>query len=284
MSFGQGGPQWGPSGTSGNGGAPDWAALAEASEARARKKRWMLIGGAVVATLAVGSAVAWGIVSANKSGNDGNKSADQLPSSADIPSAEKTKEPSFAPTSAPPPLDPNDFIDSAAKDTAPLSADTLFPGKTLTVGGTVYKKGATSSTQDCKSVGTKSVVTVLAKNDCTRVIRATYFKGGDAVTVGVAVFGTKAQAARAKSQYSDGGIVALPGSGVPAFCRTSVCRQTVNSVGRYTYFSTSGNTDGTNATKQDSALFALGDAATEYTFQQIKRRGETQASAAATAG
>ncbi|WP_425244547.1 hypothetical protein [Streptomyces citrinus] len=281
MSFGQGGPQWGPSG---NGNAPDWAALAEESEARARKKRWLLIGGAVVATLAVGSAVAWGIVSANKDSEAGNKPADQLPSTADIPSEDRTPGPSFAETSAPPPLDPNDFIDSAEKDKAPLSADTLFPGTTLTMSGRVYQKGATSRTTDCSSVAQKGLAAVLKKNDCTQVIRATYYKGGTAVTVGVAVFDTKAQAARAKEEYEDGTIVSLPGSGVPTFCRTTVCRTTARAFGRYAYFTNGGLTNGTDATKKDTALFTLGDDLQEFTFQQIYRRGQVQASAAATAG
>ncbi|WP_026245380.1 MULTISPECIES: hypothetical protein [unclassified Streptomyces] len=281
MSFGQGGPSWGPGGTSDNGNAPDWAALAEASEARARKRRWLMIGGAVVATLAVGSAVAWGIVSTNRSNDAGNKPADQLPSSADIPSEEKTDQPSFASTSAPPPLDPNDFIDSAAKDKAPLGPDTLFPGKTLTMGDRVYKKGATSSTKDCASAARKGLAGVLKKNGCTEVIRATYYKDGSAVTIGVAVFDSKAQALKAKDEYEDGTVVSLPGAGVPTFCRTTVCRTTANSWGRYTYFTNGGRTNGTDATKKDTVMFALGDDLQQFTFQQIKQRGEAQASAAA---
>ncbi len=281
MSFGQGGPQWGPGD---NGNAPDWAALAEASEARARKKRLMMIGGAVVATLAVGSVVAWGIVSANKDSEAGNKPADQLPSTADIPSAGKTPGPSFAETTPPPPLDPNDFIDSAAKDKAPLNQDTLFPGKTLTVGDRVYKKGATTRTTDCASAAQKGLSGVLKKNDCTQLIRATYYKGGSAVTIGVAVFDTKAQAMKAKEQYSDGTVVSLPGAGVPTFCRTTVCRATANAWGRYAYFTNGGLTNGKDATKKDTAMFTLGDDLQQFTFEQIKRRGETQASAAATAG
>ncbi|MFJ8821704.1 hypothetical protein ACIREE_07960 [Streptomyces sp. NPDC102467] len=282
MSYGQGGPPWG-SGDSG--GAPDWAALAEASETRARKKRWMMIGGAVVATLAVGSVVAWGIVSANSDSEAGNKPADQLPSTADIPSAGKTPGPSFAETTPPPPLNPNDFIDSAAKDKAPLSADALYPGKTITVGGHVYTKGATARTTDCASVGTKGLPGVLKKNGCTQVIRATYYKGDAAVTIGVAVFDTKAAATRAKEQYDlDGVVISLPGSGAPTFCRTTVCRQTANSVGRYAYFTNGGLTNGKDATKKDTAVYTLGNDLQEFTFQQIKRRGETQASAAALAG
>ncbi|MFE1952605.1 hypothetical protein ACFW9D_19335 [Streptomyces sp. NPDC059524] len=282
MSFGQGGAPWGPED---NGSTPDWAALAEASEARARKRRWMMIGGAVAATLAVGSLVAWGIVSANKDNEAGNKPAEQLPSTADIPSEGKTPGPSFEATTPPPPLDPNDFINSADKDRAPLNEDTLYPGKTLTMGGNVYKKGASTHTKDCSSAAQGALAGVLKKNDCTQMIRATYTKGDTAVTVGVAVFDTKAEAAKAAGQYKlRGAVVSLPGSGVPAFCRTTVCRQTSNSVGRYVYFTNGGLTNGKDATKKDTMLFTLGDDLRAFTFQQIQRRGQTQASAAATAG
>ncbi|WP_306320990.1 MULTISPECIES: hypothetical protein [unclassified Streptomyces] len=282
MSFGQGGSPWGPSNDDST---PDWASLAEASEARARKKRWMIIGGAVVATLAVGSAVAWGIVSANSKNDAANKPADQLPSTASIPSEGKSGGPSFDATTPPPPLDPNDFINSAAKDKAPLTADTLFPGKKLTFGDRVYTKGATARTTDCSSAAQKGLTSVLTGNDCKQLIRATYYKGDSAVTIGVAVFNSKAQAAKAKDQYDfDGTVVSLPGSGVPSFCRTTVCRQTANSVGRYAYFTNGGLTNGKDATKQDTTVFSLGDDLQEFTFQQIKRRGEAQASAAAQAG
>ncbi|MGY0492341.1 hypothetical protein [Streptomyces sp. WG-D5] len=282
MSFGQGGSPWGPND---GGSTPDWASLAEASEARARKKRWLIIGGAAVATLAVGSAVAWGIVSANSKNEAANKPAEQLPGTADIPSAGKSGGPSFDATTPPPPLDPNDFINSAAKDKAPLTADSLFPMKTLTIGERVYKRGATARTTNCASAAQKGLAGILSGNDCDQMIRATYYKGDSAVTIGVAVFKTKAQATKAKDQYDfDGTVVSLPGSGVPTFCRTTVCRQTANSVGRYAYFTNGGLTNGKDATKQDTTVFALGDDLQEYTFQQIKRRGEVQASAAATAG
>ncbi|MZD08308.1 hypothetical protein GTW43_24980, partial [Streptomyces sp. SID5785] len=213
------------------------------------------------------------------------KPADQLPSTADIPSEGRTPGPSFEATTPPPPLDPNDFIDSAAKDKAPLNEDTLFPGASVTTGGAVYKKGASTHTAKCSSAAQGALTGVLKNNGCTQMIRATYTKGDSAVTVGVAVFDTKAKAAKAAAEYKlKGAVVSLPGSGVPTFCRTTVCRQTSNSVGRYVYFTNGGLTNGKDATKQDKTLFTLGDDLRAYTFQQIQRRGQTQASAAATAG
>ncbi|KAF3467009.1 hypothetical protein [Streptomyces sp. Tu 3180] len=290
MSFGQGGPQqqwdpWKPNSqqpwNSGADQSPDWAALAEASEARHKRRRLLLIGGGALATVAIGTAVAVAVVSANGDDRAAGGSSSRLPGSSDIPSATGTV-PSFAPTSAPPPLDPKDFIASAKKDKAPLSPDILFPGTQLTMGETVYKKGPTADTRDCASAAKATLPKVLTDNGCTRLIRVTYTRDGVAVTVGVAVFDTEARATRAKQQADKKSIVkSLAGGGVKEFCDGAVCRSTTNSYGRYAYFTLAGFTDGKDVTTKDTAVFATGDDLQEFTFRQIRRRGEAQASAAA---
>ncbi|MFD3584943.1 hypothetical protein [Streptomyces sp. NPDC058683] len=290
MSYGQGGPQsqWDPwkpqSQQPWNGGTdqtPDWAALAEASETRNKRRRVLFIGGGVVATLAIGTAVAMAVVSANGD-NNASGTPSNLPASASLPSDSADSAPSFAPTSAPPPLDPEEFISSVKKDTAPLSAETLFPGTQLTMGETVYKKGATADTKKCATAAKGTLPNILTKNDCTRLLRVTYFKDGAAVTVGVAVFDTEAQAAKAKTEADKKGFVsALAGSGVKAFCTSGVCRTTTNSYGRYAYFTTAGFLNGKDVTTKDTKVFQTGDDLAEFTFRQIRRRGEAQASAAA---
>ncbi|GGY03364.1 hypothetical protein [Streptomyces djakartensis] len=287
MSFGQGGPQsqwdpWKPQSeqpwTGGGGQSPDWAALAEASETRNKRRRLLLIGGGAFATVAIGAAVAVAVVSAGGE-NQANNPASQP--SPDIPS-QTASAPSFAPTSAPPPLDPKDFIAAAKKDTAPLSPDTLFPGTQLTMGETVYKKGPTADTRNCASASGGTLSKILTANDCTRLIRVTYSKDGIAVTVGVAVFDTEAQATRAKGQTDKKSFVkSLSGGGVKAFCESGVCRTTSNSYGRYAYFTNAGFTSGKNVTEQDTAVFTTGDNLNLFTFRQIHRRGQAQASAAA---
>ncbi|GAA2241117.1 hypothetical protein GCM10010145_03770 [Streptomyces ruber] len=290
MSFGQGGPQWDPwkptsqqpqfSAQSDD--TPDWAALAEASEARNKRRRLMLIGGGALATVAVGAAVAVAVVSANGKAEATDRPTGDASAGADIPSA-SAAEPSFAPTSAPPPLDPKDFITSARKDTAPISPESVFPGTRLTMGDTVYQKGATASTDDCASVAQGPMVQALTANGCTRVLRVTYSKDGVAVTVGVALFDSEAQATKARQAAGAEGsvITSLPGDGVPTFCRTAVCRTTTNSYGRYAYFTTAGFTDGKDVTQQSTEAFTIGDDLQEFTYRQIHRRGEAQASAAA---
>jgi hypothetical protein len=289
MSYGQGGPQsqwdpWKPHSqqpwnSDGGGQAPDWAALAEASEARARRRRLLFIGGGAVATVAIGAAVAMAVVSAD-GGDPADRAASGLPSAASLPSDSAT--PSFAPTTAPPPLDPKDFISSAKKDTAPLSAQTLFPGTQLTMGSTVYKKGPTADTRSCASAAAHTLPAVLTANDCTRLIRVTYTLDGIAVTVGVAVFDTEAQATKVKQQADKRSIVKpLTGSGVKPFCNGAVCRSTTNSLGRYAYFTLTGFTSGKDVTTKDTKVFSTGNDLAEFTFRQIRRRGEAQASAAA---
>ncbi|KUL54518.1 hypothetical protein [Streptomyces sp. NRRL S-1521] len=284
MSFGQGGPQWSPGGTGGPGGGPtpDWAALAEASEARTRRRKWLMIGGGAFATIAIAAGVAIAVVSANSDdASASNKPAGELPATADIPGASKDPGPSFEATTPPPPPDPKDFISSAEKDKAPLTAEGLFPGRTFTSGETVYKKGATDSAKSCASVTQPALGAILTKNDCTRLIRASYVKDGIAVTVGVAVFDTTAKAEKVKDQVEKGLVTALPGKGVPGFCQTGVCRGTYNAYGRYAYFTTTGYTSGKDVTTGDRKAYGAGDTMARFAFQRIHARGEAQASAAA---
>nr|WP_199547366.1 hypothetical protein [Streptomyces sp. N35] len=298
MSFGQGGPPWGSGGQqqpqqpqshwgtqpgmppmpgAPGGQTPDWAALAEASESRAKRRRLLMVGGGALATVAVAAVVAVAVVSAN--GSDDNKSAN-VPPSASVPGSTASQQPTFAETKPPPPPDPKDYISSADKDKAPLSAAGLFPGAKFTKGGAVYKKGATAETKACDSVTNGPLGALLKSNGCTKVLRATYEKDGVAITVGVAVFDTEKQATKVKDAYKKGTVKSLSGKGVPAFCNTTICRSTTNSYGRYAYFTVGGFTSGKDVTKKDKKVFTAGDDIAGLAFQQIHRRGEAQASAA----
>ncbi|MET8567318.1 hypothetical protein [Streptomyces sp. NPDC004783] len=294
MSFGQGGPQsqwdpWNPHSQQqpGNGGAgdtPDWAALAEASEARNKRRRLMFIGGGALATVAVAGAVAVAVVSANGSGQASKTPSSQLPTSAGLPS-QSAAGPSFAPTSAPPPLDPEDFVSSVEKDKAPLGPDILFPGTRLTMGDVVYEKGPTADTRTCASAAKGTLPKALAAGGCTRLMRVTYTRGDVAVTVGVAVFDEASQARKARGETDTKSIVrSLSGGGVKSFCTGAVCRSTTNSYGRYAYFTIAGFPSGEDVTQKSTDVFRTGDDLREFARRQIHRRGEAQASAAAQAG
>ncbi|UYQ63866.1 hypothetical protein [Streptomyces peucetius] len=322
MSFGQGGPQWGSGGQNQNpynqgqygqnehgrpnqyghgqapygrdaadpfggrpdsdSGTPDWAALAEASAARTRRKRWLMVGGGALATALIAGAVATAIVTSNKDSGDNasDKDSSQLPAPADLPQNTTAPEPSFSSVAPLPPPDPRDFISDRKKDTLPLSATSLFPGKKLTMGDRVYDKGTLSRTGNCASAVKGGLTGALENNGCEQVFRATYSKDGIAVTVAVATFENAAKAKKALQQAS-GSVVPLPGAGVPTFCKGGpVCRTTFNSYGRYAYFTTTGYTTAKSVTKGDTKAFRTGDDLGEFTFRQILRRGEAQASAA----
>lgn len=291
MSFGQGGPPRGPGdrgprGQQPYGGqqpaSPDWEALAAASEARGRKRRWTLIGGGAVATVAVAALVATMVVRANSDGPEAADPIGGVSSSSALPEDTTAPAPSFSEVAPPPPPDPKDFISSAEKDTAPLTALSLYPGRKLTVGERVYAKGALDRTTECATGTQGALGQVLTKNGCEQLVRATYRRDGVAVTVGVATFKTAAVASRVKEQ-SSGNVASLAGEGVPTFCRTTVCRSTANAYGRYVYFTVGGFTNGDRVTKQDRAVFTTGDDVAEFTLRQIHRRGLAQASKAAAA-
>ncbi|MFF8276695.1 hypothetical protein ACF05T_11385 [Streptomyces lateritius] len=260
---------------------PDWGALADASAAGRRRKRWLVIGGGALATLVVGAIVATAVVSSGK-GDETAKNGSVTPTGSAAPSDSATPEPTFSSVAPPPPPNPKDFISNETKDKAPLSAEGLFPGKKLTMSGRAYKKGATSSTTNCASVTQGPLGSILKQNGCDRVIRATYVKDGVAITVGVAVFSTEAEALKAKAQ-AKGGVAPLAGSGVGEFCRATVCLRRSNSIGRYAYFTTAGFADGKKVTTADRPVYEASDDLATFAFNQIYARGRTQASAAAAA-
>ncbi|KMS66587.1 membrane protein [Streptomyces viridochromogenes] len=292
MSYGQqGGPQsqwdpWKPQSqqpwNNGTDETPDWAALAEASETRNKRRRLLFIGGGALATVAIGAAVAVAVVSANDSNDASNKPASDVPGSSGLPN--QSTAPSFESTSAPPPLDPKDFVSSKSKDTAPLSAQILFPGTQLTVGETtVYKKGATDDTKNCSAATKGGLPKILTDNDCTSFMRVSYVKDDVAVTVGVAVFDNAAQATKVKGKVNTKTdiIRSLSGKGIKDFCTSSVCLTTSNAYGRYAYFTITGFTNGKDMTDKDTDAFQVGENLEDFAFRQIHRRGELQASAAA---
>ncbi|WP_030619890.1 hypothetical protein [Streptomyces sclerotialus] len=273
MSFGDGGP-YGPGG-SGPSSTPDWAALAEESEARSKRKRWLLIGGGALATLAVAGIVATAVITSNGSGTPS-----ALPSPEKLPDEPADPKPTFSDVSVPPPPDPMEYISDAKKDTAPLTAASLFPDKQLTAGGRTYPKATTSSTDSCTSVAQGGLGPVLKKHGCEKLLRATFSRDGVAVTVGVARFDTKAAAAAVKEEYKPN-LAALAGGKVAPFCQATACRTSVNATGRYAYFTISGYLNGKAVTTSETQALQAGRDGAAYAWGRIMQRGRDQADAAA---
>jgi hypothetical protein len=280
---GQAGPRTtGAGGPQGPGGEPDWEALADRSEAEARRRRRLLWGGGGgVAVLVVAGAVAAAVVLS------GGGSPAPGPTTAASGQHTGTAEPSlppapsFSPVSPAPPPNPLTFLSSAKKDTAPLSASGLFPGKKLEINGHTYTKTALADTTSCASAATGTLSAELASHHCRRMLRATYTRDGFAVTVGVAVFDDKATATALKDTTRF--LAPLPGGGVGVFCHAVACQLTSNTVGRYAYFTISGRADGTTLTAVNPTATAAGTDTSTFAFNQIVQRGRAEATAAASA-
>ncbi len=281
-----GGPGAGPAAPPANGpaagadapGTPDWSALAEeqASGAQRRRKVMMLVGGAVAVAVIAGGVATAVVVSghhsdhpiADPSGSTGSTGRQSLP-----------PEPSFSSVAPPSPENPLDFISSAAKDKAPLSAASLFPGKTFVLAGRTYTKTNIASTSSCAAAAGGQLSGSLAANGCTKMLRATYTNGAIAVTVGVAVFADKAHATKVHSvaQY----VRPLNGGGIADFCHAVACQMTSNSVGRYAYFAISGFKNGKTLTASNTTGAQAANDASDFAFQRIVQRGRDAAQAQA---
>jgi hypothetical protein len=242
---------------------PDWAALAERSEARARRRKRLFTGGAALAGLATAAVVATAVVGSG-------------PSQRAKPVARPT-------VVLPPRTSALDILSSAEKDTAPLSTTTLFPGRTLLTGGHTFARTATARTGSCSSAAASTLSTALARNGCRQLFRATFTEGTVAVTVGIAVFDSAAQAG--KAQDTTAYLRPLAGGGAADFCRDVACRLTSSSVGRYAYYTIGGLRSGRTITpadtKADTAARSAARAVSDFAFAQLSRRGLAQAGAAA---
>ncbi|WP_340558814.1 hypothetical protein [Streptomyces sp. GSL17-111] len=277
MSFGQGGPGWGP----GDQRTPDWNALADtAAASRARRRRWALIGGGAAATVAVAAIVAVAVVQGGGGGTSDDPTT-ALPTPADLPSGPSQPEPDF--TEAPPPPNPYEFISDPDRDTAPRTAESFFPAETIEVEGRTFTRVAAKSTDDCSSAAREELAKVLTDGGCTELHRATFTRDGVAITVGIAVLPSEDAAVQAKEDARPY-VAPLTAGPVPEdFCRYSACRSSANAYGRYTYFTLSGYLDGTNVTPEEEKALNAGRDLAAHAQDRIHLRGEEQAAAAATA-
>ncbi|ARZ69480.1 hypothetical protein SMD11_3865 [Streptomyces albireticuli] len=262
---------WGPGVPGAATGAPqtpDWAALADNTAHRGRRRKLLFVGGGVLAAGAVAAIVVTAVASQGSGG--GKKAAG--------PTAPASPEPSFSPVAPPAPPNPDEFIASADKDKATLSTKTLFPHSRPVLDKRKYKRVDTATTTDCASATQGGLGSVLTDNGCRKMLRATYVRDGVAVTVGVAVFDTKAAADKAKEQ-STGNITSLSDDDTPAFCRSTACRLTANAEGRYAYFTVAGYTNGKAVGEDDKAALTAGRDVAGYTFRRIRARADQQAKA-----
>ncbi|WP_185993800.1 hypothetical protein OG422_12845 [Streptomyces sp. NBC_01525] len=274
MSFGQGGPFDGPGGS---GSTPDWEALAEQSQAGARRKRWLMIGGGALAALAVAGIVVTAML---VGGTSDNKHPDDVAASG---SGAPEPHPSFSDVSVPPPPNPRDYITDRTKDRAPLTTAALFPDKAMVLGEHTYPRTAASASKDCTSGTQGALGSLLKHNGCEALLRATYAKDGVAVTIGIAALDSADAAERVKAK-AQGNLAPLAGGHVgEEFCRGTACRMTANATGRYAYFTIAGYLDGKRVTETSAPALQIGRDGESYAFARIIQRGKDQAAKAAQA-
>jgi len=254
---------------------PDWAALAHRHATTRRRRRLGSILGALVATLTATGAL---IATATPSHHGGAMS--KLPTGSPHVSVSSPKIENSPPNPAPaaPPLNPLLFLSDAAHDTAPLTVNGLFQAVELSVGGHSYRRTATASTTHCAAAADASLGYLLGK--CSRVLRATYRSGSDEVTVGVLVMPTTADASALKANAA-GMVLPLIPNGAKPFCISTVCRETINSVGRYTYMTLGGHADDSPANASDETLQQACDDVGAYVFDSLVERGRAEAVEAA---
>lgn len=291
MGFGQGGPAWGPGGPGQPGRSqqpsaePDWEALAADAARERRRRRTLLAGGSTLATLAIAAAVALAIVRQGSgegpAPHDGPTAA-RSSAAAPEPTGTAEPEPSFEPTTLPPLPKPREFFSDPGKDTAPFTAEGFYAGGTMSVEGRRYARTAVDGAQDCAAGTLAALGAVLEEHGCLALLRATYTGHGTAVTIGVAQFPTEADAEAAR-RAATGNVLPLAGGGTPAFCGRGGCRTSKNHIGRYVYFTIAGNSDNSPDSGEDTAALRASRDGDTHAHASIVRRGETQASASASA-
>ncbi|PYC77848.1 hypothetical protein C7C46_17930 [Streptomyces tateyamensis] len=180
--------------------------------------------------------------------------------------------PAPAPTSA---ADPLTVISAAATDSAPLDPTTLFAAGTLTVNGRTWTRLATRTDTVCWQATTGHLGDVLAASNCRALLRATYTSGNSAVTVGVAVTDSKAQADAAIAA-NKGQIQGLVPADSASYCVSEGCANTHASIGRYDYYTVQGTVKPAGNTP-DAIANAAAPTLADYARTQLLARGQRPA-------
>ncbi len=240
-----------------------------------------MIGGGVLAVLVVGAIVTTAVLS----GGTPEPKPTAAPTAPVLPSPS----PSFSDVTPTQPPSARTVLSDPKLDRAPLTASGLFagdtvrfradPSKKLPARG--YSRVAVYGTTACAAAGGSGLSTLLAHEGCEKMLRATYRRGDNAVTIGVAVFASPARASAVMDGMGNGDYLQpLAGGSVGhPFCHSTRCQGSVNAIGRYAYITISGRVDGTpvNATDPNS-LTAAHDVAA-LTFNLLVNRGTAEAGA-----
>lgn len=151
------------------------------------KRRTLLIGGGAAVVLAAAIAL-FAIGGTGSDGENEARKAAEPSTSAAAPSAAPSAP---APTAAAP-------VNIADEKTDPkdLAFRDVFPAKEIKLGGRTYLRDRWSLNRDLKYAARGAMLTTLEREQCRKIIRATFIdrESGLAVTSGIAVMPTKAAA------------------------------------------------------------------------------------------
>ncbi|NEA24165.1 hypothetical protein G3I70_16945, partial [Actinomadura bangladeshensis] len=153
----------------------------------ANKRRTLLIGGGAAVVLAAAIA----LFAIGGTGSDGDNEARK----AAEPSASAAA-PSAAPSAPAPTAGAPVNIADEKTDPKDLAFRDVFPAKEIKLGGRTYLRDRWSLNRDLKYAARGAMLTTLEREQCRKIIRATFIdrESGLAVTSGIAVMPTKAAA------------------------------------------------------------------------------------------
>jgi hypothetical protein len=244
-------------------------------------RKAMLVGGAVAGTLLVGALLFAGMAATRsspaKQTSTGKPTAttptppvpSARPSSSGSAKAHRKSRSRQATTSA----NVVPSIDDARSDPRPLTPAETFPDSEITMAGRAYRQAETSVSGDCALAARGAIVAALRAGRCASVVRAAYLDEGGkyAVTMGIAVFPTKAEAVTVSAAGDPSTyewFTSMAGAkerGVGGYSASTA-------LGRYLVYSFVESADGTPADVANPALQAVATGALDYASHAIHQR------------
>ncbi|MFI9559932.1 hypothetical protein [Nonomuraea endophytica] len=236
--------------------------------AKGKKVLLAALGVLVLAGVATGAFFAYRSI-------NGSKPAD---AAASQPPA--TTQPSTTATTDPPDDTAGaSVLNSEQTDPKKLAITEAFPAKKIKIGGRSFTRVKTSMAENCEKVAAGPFADALRKQDCSRVLRATYVdsKRRYAVTTGLAVLPTKeaaVEADQAKNLSRNLWFRALPGSAGTGGDRIHIAGGYAAGLvwGRYIVFSYATYADGHTPTEKETGLGKISGGFRDQTAKVLERR------------
>ncbi|GGS80625.1 hypothetical protein GCM10010156_44270 [Planobispora rosea] len=170
------------------------------------------------------------------------------------------------------------MLNSELTDPGKMTLTDAFRKK-VTIGGTTFTRVKTHLTQDCEKAASGGFATALRREECRRVLRATYVDSQKkyAVTTGVAVLPTRESAVaadQAKNLERNLWFRGLPGSPGSGAERVHIAGGYAAGLvwGRYIVFSYATFADGHTPTAKEKGLGKVSGAFRDQTAKVVERR------------